>query len=150
MNKINYILITLLLGGSVSLNAQTSKAASEMQLADTLSIGYQMNVSSRTSSYSINGVNASAFEKSPYIDISKALYGKVAGLNVYQGTGLCLQSYIKVFYSQFNYIITNYFGKYIQKFCPKYIAFPFYTSIIIQQNAYSIKSFYELFFIFLS
>ena len=39
MNKINYILITLLLGGSVSLNAQTSKAASEMQLADTLSIG---------------------------------------------------------------------------------------------------------------
>ena len=50
MNKINYILITLLLGGSVSLNAQTSKAASEMQLADTLSIGYQMNVSSRTSS----------------------------------------------------------------------------------------------------
>lgn len=87
MNKINYILITLLLGSSVSLNAQTSKAASEMQLADTLSIGYQMNVSSRTSSYSINGVNASAFEKSPYIDISKALYGKVAGLNVYQGTG---------------------------------------------------------------
>ena len=87
MNKINYILITLLLGGSVSLNAQTSKAASEMQLADTLSIGYQMNVSSQTSSYSINGVNASAFEKSPYIDISKALYGKVAGLNVYQGTG---------------------------------------------------------------
>ncbi|MCS2952182.1 hypothetical protein NXY21_02995 [Bacteroides thetaiotaomicron] len=65
MNKINYILITLLLGGSVSLNAQTSKAASEMQLADTLSIGYQMNVSSRTSSYSINGVNASAFEKIP-------------------------------------------------------------------------------------
>ena len=89
MNKINYILITLLLGGSVSLNAQTSKAASEMQLADTLSIGYQMNVSSRTSSYSINGVNASAFEKSPYIDISKALQGKVAGLQMNTaGTGL--------------------------------------------------------------
>lgn len=87
MNKLNYILITLLLGGSVSLNAQTSKAASEMQLPDTLSIGYEMNVSSRTSSYSVNGVNASAFEKSPYIDISKALYGKIAGLNVYQGTG---------------------------------------------------------------
>lgn len=84
MNKLNYILITLLLGGSVSLNAQTSKAASEMQLPDTLSIGYEMNVSSRTSSYSVNGVNASAFEKSPYIDISKALYGKIAGLNVSQ------------------------------------------------------------------
>ena len=87
MNKLNYILITLLLGGSVSLHAQTSKTASEMQLADTLSIGYQMNVDSRTSSYSINGVNASAFQKSPYIDISKALYGKIAGLNVYQGKG---------------------------------------------------------------
>lgn len=87
MNKLNYILITLFLGGSVSLNAQTSKVASDTQLADTLSVGYQMNVSSQTSSYSINGVNANAFEKSPYIDISKALYGKVAGLNVYQGTG---------------------------------------------------------------
>ncbi len=87
MNKINYILIALLLRGSVSLYAQTSKTVSETKLADTLSIGYQMNVSSQTSSYSINGVNASAFEKSPHIDISKALYGKVAGLNVYQGTG---------------------------------------------------------------
>lgn len=75
------------MGGSVSLHAQTSKTVSETKLADTLSIGYQMNVSAQTSSYSINGVNASAFEKSPYIDISKALYGKVAGLNVYQGTG---------------------------------------------------------------
>ena len=87
MNKLNYILITLLLGGSVSLNAQKSKAVSETQLADTLSVGYQMNVSSQNSSYSINGVNAAAFEKSPYVDISKALYGKVAGLNVYQGIG---------------------------------------------------------------
>ncbi len=51
-------------GGSVSLNAQTSKAASEMQLADTLSIGYQMNVSSPDQQLPINGVNAFAFEKS--------------------------------------------------------------------------------------
>lgn len=83
MNKINYILTVLLLGGSMSLNAQTS----ETQLADTLTIGYEINVSSSTSSHSISGVNASAFEKSPYIDISKALYGKLAGLNVYQGLG---------------------------------------------------------------
>ena len=76
MNKINYILTTLLLGGSVALHAQTPAAASDMQLADTLSVGYRMNVSSRTSSYSVSGVNASAFEKSPHIDISKALYGK--------------------------------------------------------------------------
>lgn len=87
MNKLNYILTTLLLGSSALASAQTSQAVSEMQLNDTLSMGYQINVPSRTSSYSISGVNASAFEKSPYIDISKALYGKVAGLNVYQGTG---------------------------------------------------------------
>ena len=87
MNKINYILTTLLLGGAVVLNAQTPATVSDMQLADTLSVGYRINVSSQTSSYSVNGVNASAFEKSPHIDIRKALYGKVAGLNVYQGAG---------------------------------------------------------------
>ena len=87
MNKLNYILITLLLGGVASTYAQQRAATSEKQLADTLSIGYQMNVSSPTSSYSISGVNAGAFEKSPSVDISKALYGKIAGLNVYQGTG---------------------------------------------------------------
>ena len=68
MNKINYILITLLLGSSVSLNAQTSKAASEMQLADTLSIGYQMNVSSRTSSYSMYGDFSNAEALTPLIE----------------------------------------------------------------------------------
>lgn len=87
MNKLNYILTLLFLGGSVSLHAQQPKAATETRLPDTLSIGYQMNVSSQTSSYSINGVNAQAFEKSPSIDISKALYGKIAGLNVRQGVG---------------------------------------------------------------
>lgn len=87
MNKLNYILTTLLLGGAVSANAQSSVVASESKLSDTLSVGYQMNVSSLTSSYSVSGVNASAFEKSPHVDVSKALYGKIAGLNVYQGTG---------------------------------------------------------------
>ena len=75
------------MGGSISMHAQTAKTVSEKQLADTLSIGYQMNVTSPVTSYSINGVNAKAFEKSPSIDISKALYGKIAGLNVYQGVG---------------------------------------------------------------
>ena len=85
MNKKNYILLTLLMG-SVSMNAQ-GLATDDKQLADTLSIGYQMNTNARTSSYSIAGVNAGAFEKASYIDITKALYGKIAGLNVYQGAG---------------------------------------------------------------
>ncbi len=87
MKKINYILTTLLLGSSVSLSAQRAEAVMEMQLPDTLSAGYGIHVSSQTSSYSINGVNAQAFEKTPYIDLRKALYGKIAGLNARQGTG---------------------------------------------------------------
>ena len=77
----------LLLGCTLSLKAQTGKPVLETRLADTLSLGFQMDVDARTSSYSISGVNASAFDKSPYIDIGKALYGKIAGLNVTQGTG---------------------------------------------------------------
>lgn len=87
MKKNIYILTVLLVGSSVSLNAQHSEVVTEMQLPDTLSIGYQMNTSSRISSYSINGVNARAFENSSHIDISKALYGKIAGLNVRQDVG---------------------------------------------------------------
>ena len=77
----------LLLGCTLPLKAQTGKPVLETRLADTLSLGFQMDVDARTSSYSISGVNASAFDKSPYIDIGKALYGKIAGLNVTQGTG---------------------------------------------------------------
>lgn len=87
MNKLTYILTALLIGGAASAGAQSMEAVPEMQLADTLDIGYGLKVSSPASTYSISGVNASAFEKSPYIDISKALYGKIAGLNVTQGTG---------------------------------------------------------------
>ena len=52
-----------------------------------MNIGYGLKITPQTSSYSINGVSESAFEKSPNIDIGKALYGKIAGLNVYQGSG---------------------------------------------------------------
>ena len=87
MNRLNYIASILLLGCTLPLKAQTGKSVPEMRLADTLSLGYQMAVDTRISSYSISGVNASAFDKSPHIDIGKALYGKIAGLNVTQGTG---------------------------------------------------------------
>lgn len=87
MNKLTYILTFLLVGSAASLSAQTTEPLPENRLADTLTVGYGLKVSSPTSTYAVNGVNAEAFEKSPYIDISKALYGKVAGLNVTQGTG---------------------------------------------------------------
>lgn len=80
MNKLKNILISLFLGCVVIANAQSG-------LNDTLNIGYGLKITPQTSSYSINGVSESAFEKSPNIDIGKALYGKIAGLNVYQGSG---------------------------------------------------------------
>ena len=87
MNKLNYIVSTLLLGWTVFMHAQSPVVVSERLLADTLSFGYRMSVPSRTSSYSVTGVNAAAFENAVNVDISKALYGKIAGLNVYQGLG---------------------------------------------------------------
>ena len=86
MKKLNYILIALVSSFAVTVNAQTADVA-ESKLADTVSLGYQLSTSTLTGSYSIAGVNSSAIEKSPYADISKALYGKIAGLNVYQGQG---------------------------------------------------------------
>lgn len=86
MKKLNYILIALLSSCVMTVNAQSADLA-ESRLADTVSLGYQLSTSTRTGSYSIAGVNSTAIEKSPYIDVAKALYGKIAGLNVYQGTG---------------------------------------------------------------
>lgn len=90
MNRLKNILITLFFGSAVLLHAQSPDGGIspvEQKLNDTLNVGYQVKVASRLNSYAISGVNAGAFEKSPSIDISKALYGKIAGLNVYQGTG---------------------------------------------------------------
>lgn len=48
---------------------------------------YGLADSLRTSSRTAAGVNAEAFENAPAADVTKALYGKIAGLNVHQGTG---------------------------------------------------------------
>ena len=87
MNKKNYILIAWLVGSCMTANAQQLHKQTDKQLPDTLSVGYQVSTSIQSSSYSISGVNSDAFDKSLAIDVSKALYGKIAGLNVYQGVG---------------------------------------------------------------
>ena len=87
MNKIKNILITLLFGCAVGTFAQQHGVTSDQLLPDTMQIGYQIESPSKINCYSISGVNSKAFEKSPSIDITKALYGKIAGLNVYQGSG---------------------------------------------------------------
>ena len=54
---------------------------------DTISLGYGIEVSDKSSAFVHRGVGRSVFEKSPDIDAAKALYGQIAGLNVYQGSG---------------------------------------------------------------
>ena len=57
------------------------------EASDSLHIGYGINVDRATTSWSVQGVGRDVVEKSPYVDISKSLYGRIAGLNVYQGSG---------------------------------------------------------------
>ena len=54
---------------------------------DTISLGYGIEVSDKSSAFVHRGVGRSVIEKSPDIDAAKALYGQIAGLNVYQGSG---------------------------------------------------------------
>ncbi len=54
---------------------------------DSLYVGYGTSVLKRASAYSSQSIHASTLDNSPHVDVAKALYGKIAGLNVYQGSG---------------------------------------------------------------
>ena len=69
------------------LPASAQDAGGRSQATDSLDLGYGISVDYRTASYSIQRAGRDVIEGSPYIDISKSLYGRIAGLNVYQGTG---------------------------------------------------------------
>lgn len=80
---------TIVLSALVSLPAiavQRDTMAIESGL-DRISLGYGMTVESGSSAYVHRGTGRSTFDRSPNIDAGKALYGQIAGLNVYQGTG---------------------------------------------------------------
>jgi len=82
MNYIRISIIILSLGLSAALYAQPQR-----MLPDTVSVGYGIAVPSKTDSRSVTGVDSDAFEYATSMDVTKALYGKIAGLNVYQGSG---------------------------------------------------------------
>lgn len=73
MKLVKNIMVLLLTGCVASAYAQTSQRLLDEDLTN--------------SSHTVAGVNADAFEHAAAIDVSKALYGKIAGLNVHQGTG---------------------------------------------------------------
>lgn len=87
MKMKKYILIALLGGAFTAVSAQDINEDSPTLPADSIHLGYQITLPKAVSAYSVVGLGADIFLKSPEIDVSKALYGRIAGLNVYQDTG---------------------------------------------------------------
>lgn len=81
-----YILFALIGSFAVPAMAQETKEV-PVGVLDTIELGYRMRLPKETSAYSARSVDSQVFDKSPEVDIAKALYGKLAGLNVYQGSG---------------------------------------------------------------
>lgn len=79
-----YIIIALIGGFTIPAFAQEQKRDS---LPDMVQLGYQTEMPQKAIAGSTRSVNSKVLDKAPEIDIAKALYGKIAGLNVYQGNG---------------------------------------------------------------
>ena len=62
-----------------------SYAQPQRMLADTVSLGYDMDISLSTGSQSVTGVSRAAFTYSPPEDVQGALYGKIAGYDAVNG-----------------------------------------------------------------
>ena len=81
-------MITLLLAGCLlSVTAQERDGMAPAERPDTFSLGYGLHVDRGRSAYASAGVGRGALDNAPQIDPGKALYGRIAGLNVYQGAG---------------------------------------------------------------
>ncbi|WP_303011580.1 SusC/RagA family TonB-linked outer membrane protein [uncultured Bacteroides sp.] len=80
-----YIIIALI--GSLATSVYAQEKPVNDSLPMTVQLGYQVTASGNNLAGSARGINAEVLEQSPEIDIAKALYGKIAGLNVYQGSG---------------------------------------------------------------
>lgn len=82
--KLKYkISILLVICGFLCMRAN----AAHKQFADSISLGYGLSEVLHTSSRSVAGTGSRTFDDATAIDVSKSLYGKIAGLNVYQGSG---------------------------------------------------------------
>ena len=88
MKYIRNIIIVLSFGVVLNSYAQPQRI-----IADTVSLGFGIDVPSKTDSRTVTGVDSRAFEYASSIDVTKALYGKIAGLNVRQGSGSSADNY---------------------------------------------------------
>lgn len=66
--------------------ASASAVAQEKQ--DTVRLGYGLELASKDIAFVQRSVGREVLQNAPEIDLAKALYGRIAGLNVYQGAGV--------------------------------------------------------------
>lgn len=79
-----YIIIAFIGSFTVPTFAQEQERDS---LPDIVQMGYQIEIPRKNVAGSARSVDSKTLDKSPEIDFTKVLYGKIAGLNVYQGRG---------------------------------------------------------------
>lgn len=83
-----YILICLYACGLCNVNAENTREG----LRDSITILPSIAEAQLKSHYKRAEVDDKVFLRSPEVDVSKALYGKLPGLNVYQGSGTSAQN----------------------------------------------------------
>lgn len=88
-----YIVIILLLLNGLSGSIWALQTNGLVNFADSLNIGYEISVPQKVNAFSTSGVGGDIFEDAPQTDIAKALYGRIAGLNVSQGVGTSGSNY---------------------------------------------------------
>lgn len=85
------MIILLLAGFLSSVSAQehdgVPQPLSEVRTPDTLCLGYGIFVDRARSACTSAGMGRKVMDNAPQIDPAKALYGRIAGLNVYQSGG---------------------------------------------------------------
>ena len=79
-----YIIIAFISSFTAPTFAQEQERDS---LPDIVQMGYQIEIPRKNVAGSARSVDSKTLDKSPEIDFTKVLYGKIAGLNVYQGRG---------------------------------------------------------------
>ena len=83
----NTIIILLFAGCLLSASARQNEGFPVVGAPDTISLGYGIGVDRDRSAWTQAGVGREVLDNAPQIDAAKALYGRIAGLNVYQGVG---------------------------------------------------------------
>ena len=92
----NTIIILLFAGCLLSASARQNEGFPVAGAPDTISLGYGIGVDRDRSAWTQAGVGREVLDNAPQIDAAKALYGRIAGLNVYQGVGTTADNILRI------------------------------------------------------